>query len=216
MALHELGMPGARLHVEVGDRAAREGDDPALIFDGKRLGAGGWDRVELLLAANVGEEPRPLQRVASGGELSRIMLALRRVLARSDSIGTYVFDEVDAGIGGAVADVVGRQLRQVAADKQVLCVTHLPQIAAYADAHFHVEKRTSDGRTATLVRRLSAAERVEELARMVGGARVTAKARAHAEELIRHARTTPGREAATTEPAPDKRAAAKPESSSAG
>ena len=185
--LAALGMTGARLHAEVGERAAREGDDPAMLFDGRRLGPGGWDRVEFLLAANPGEEPRPLQRVASGGELSRIMLALKRVLARADSVATYVFDEVDSGIGGQVADVVGRQLRQVAADKQVLCVTHLPQIAAYGDAHFHVSKRTAGGRTSTIVRRLTDEERIEELARMVGGAKVTPKARAHAEELIRHA-----------------------------
>ena len=110
------------------------------MFDGKRLGATGWDRVEFLLAANKGEEPRPLHEIASGGELSRIMLALKRVLSRADQVATYVFDEVDAGIGGAVADVVGRQIRAVAEDKQVLCVTHLPQIAAYAAAHFRVEK----------------------------------------------------------------------------
>lgn len=190
--LHVLGMAGARLHVTVADRAApqktgAEREQAALCFDGRRLSATGWDRVEFLLAANVGEEPRPLQRVASGGELSRIMLALKRVLARADTVGTYVFDEVDSGIGGAVADVVGRQLKQVAADKQVLCVTHLPQIAAYGDQHFHVEKHTVDGRTATRVRRLSPSERVEELARMVGGAQITERARAHAEELIQHA-----------------------------
>ena len=180
-------MAGATLHVEVAPRAAREGDDPAFTFGERRLGGGGWDRVELLLAANPGEEPRPLGRVASGGELSRVMLAIKRVLARADVTSTYVFDEVDAGIGGAVADVVGKKLAQVATEKQVLCVTHLPQIAAYADAHFRVEKRTDGGRTATTVRRLDEKERIEELARMVGGARITAKARAHAEELIEHA-----------------------------
>ena len=126
--------------------------------------------------------------MASGGELSRIMLALKRVLARADTIATYVFDEVDSGIGGAIADVVGRQLKQVSRDKQVLCVTHLPQIAAYGDAHFHVEKQTEGGRTRTIVRKLSHDERVEELARMVGGAKVTARARAHAEEMLRTAR----------------------------
>jgi DNA repair protein RecN (Recombination protein N) len=187
MELAALGMAGAHLHVDLSPRTAREGDDPALTFERRRLSASGWDRVEFLLAANPGEEPRPLQRVASGGELSRIMLALKRVLARADSVATYVFDEVDSGIGGHIADVVGRQLKQVAADKQVLCVTHLPQIAAYADAHFHVSKRTADGRTSTLVSRLGREARVEELARMVGGAKVTPRARAHAEELIRNA-----------------------------
>jgi DNA repair protein RecN (Recombination protein N) len=189
-ALSELSMAGARLIVAVSDRLVRDGDDNALTLEGHRLLATGWDRAEFLLAANPGEEPRPLARIASGGELSRIMLALKRVLARSDLVDSYVFDEVDAGIGGAVADVVGRLLQSVSATKQVLCVTHLPQIAAYGDAHFHVEKRTSGGRTATIVRRLEGRTRVEELARMVGGAQVTAKARAHAEELIERARRT--------------------------
>ncbi len=194
-ALAELGMKGARLAAEVAERAPREGDDPALVFDGKRLGPSGWDRVEFLLAANPGEEPRPLARVASGGELSRVMLALKRVLARADTVATYVFDEVDAGIGGGIADVVGRQIRAVAADKQVLCVTHLAQIAAYADAHFRVEKRTEGGRTSTTVRRLDPDERIDELARMVGDGRITPKARAHAEELIEHAQVKRSRAA---------------------
>src|SRR5207237_9602107 len=134
------------------------------------------------LAANPGEEPRPLQRVASGGELSRIMLALKRILSRADQVATYVFDEVDAGIGGAVADVVGRQIRAVAGEKQVVCITHLAQIAAYADVQFRVEKGQEKDRVRTRVRRLSAAERKDEIARMLGGARITPKARAHAEE----------------------------------
>jgi DNA repair protein RecN (Recombination protein N) len=187
-ALAELGMADAQLVPALEPQATREGDDPALIFDGKRLGAAGWDRVELLLSANRGEAPRQLGRIASGGELSRIMLALKRVLSRADRVATYVFDEVDAGIGGAVADVVGRQIRAVAGEKQVLCITHLAQIAAYADAHFRVEKGAQQGRVRTLVRRLSADERKEEIARMIGGAKVTAKARAHAEEMLRAAR----------------------------
>ena len=186
-AFEELAMAGARLVPVVSPAAAQKGDEAALIFDGRRLTANGWDRVELMLASNKGEEPRPLQRIASGGELSRIMLALKRILSRADQVATYVFDEVDAGIGGAVADVVGRQIRAVAEDKQVVCITHLPQIAAYAVAHFIVEKQERDGRVATLVRRLSASERKEEIARMLGG-KVTAKARAHAEELLRAAR----------------------------
>jgi DNA repair protein RecN (Recombination protein N) len=187
-AFADLSMTGARLEVALAPRPPREGDDPAVVFAGRRLAATGWDRVEFLLAANVGEQARPLARVASGGELSRVMLALKRTLAGSDVTATYVFDEVDTGIGGAVADVVGRLLKGVARAKQVLCVTHLPQIAAYADAHFLVEKRASAGRTSTTITRLAAQARVEELARMVGGARVTAKARAHAGELLEHAR----------------------------
>jgi DNA repair protein RecN (Recombination protein N) len=186
-ALAELAMSGARLVPLVSPASAREGDAAALVFEGRRLSASGWDRVEFQLAANKGEEPRPLHRIASGGELSRIMLALKRILSRADQVATYVFDEVDAGIGGAVADVVGRQIRAVADDKQVVCITHLPQIAAHAVAHFRVEKQERDGRVATIVRRLSASDRKEEIARMLGG-KVTAKARAHAEELLRAAR----------------------------
>jgi len=186
-ALAELAMAGARLVPVVTAASAREGDDAALVFDGRRLGPTGWDRVEFQLAANKGEEPRPLHRIASGGELSRIMLALKRILSRADQVATYVFDEVDAGIGGAVADVVGRQIRAVADDKQVVCITHLPQIAAHAASHFRVEKQESNGRVRTIVRELSASERKEEIARMLGG-KVTPKARAHAEELLRGAR----------------------------
>lgn len=187
-ALAELGMDDAKLEVHVAERSAREGDDLSFVLENKRFSETGWDRVELLLAANPGEEARPLARVASGGELSRIMLALKRVLARCDLVSTYVFDEVDSGIGGAVADVVGRLLKDVSREKQVLCVTHLPQIAAYADAHFSVEKRTTGGRTSTVITPLAQGPRVEELARMVGGAKVTPKARAHAEDLIARAR----------------------------
>jgi DNA repair protein RecN (Recombination protein N) len=186
-ALAELAMAGARLEPAITRTAPRDGDDAALIVDGKRLGPRGWDRVELMLASNKGEEPRPLHKIASGGELSRIMLALKRILSRADQVATYVFDEVDAGIGGAVADVVGRQIRAVADDKQVVCITHLPQIAAHAVQHFRVEKEERDGRVATVVRRLNASERKEEIARMLGG-KVTQKARAHAEELLRAAR----------------------------
>jgi DNA repair protein RecN (Recombination protein N) len=126
--------------------------------------------------------------VASGGELSRILLALKRVLSRADRVATYVFDEVDAGIGGGVADVVGRQIRAVSAEKQVVCITHLAQIAAYADAHFRVEKSEKAGRVHTVVRRLGKPERKEEIARMIGGEKITAKARAHAEEMLERAR----------------------------
>ncbi len=188
-ALAEVGMTGARLVPQVTALAAREGDADALVMkekDARRLSATGWDKVELLLSANPGEEPRPIARVASGGELSRIMLALKRILSRADKVATYVFDEVDAGIGGAVAEVVGRQIKQVAADKQVVCITHLGQIGVFADHHFRVEKHTVDGRTSTIVRRLDAGERRDEIARMLGG-KITPKARAYAEELLKAA-----------------------------
>jgi DNA repair protein RecN (Recombination protein N) len=180
--LAELEMKGARLKVELSPAQG------GLVVDGKKLGAAGWDRAEFQLAANAGEEARPLHRIASGGELSRILLALKRVLSRADQVATYVFDEVDAGIGGAVADAVGQKIKAVAKDKQVVCITHLAQIAAYADAHYFVEKVTEKGRVRTVVRKLSAAERKEEIARMIGG-KVTPKARAHAEEMLRAARS---------------------------
>jgi DNA repair protein RecN (Recombination protein N) len=139
-----------------------------------------------MLASNKGEDLRPLTKVASGGELSRIMLACKLALRRADEVATYVFDEVDTGIGGATAQVVGSQIRSVADHRQVLCVTHLPQIAAYADQHFHVEKSELDGRTETHVRKLGTAARKDELARMLGG-HATSKAKAHAAELLAEA-----------------------------
>jgi DNA repair protein RecN (Recombination protein N) len=170
-ALAELGMGSARLGVRI---------------ESRELGPWGADDVELMLASNKGEDARPLAKVASGGELSRIMLAMKLVLRRADEVATYVFDEVDTGVGGATATVVGRQIRGVADHRQVLCVTHLPQIAAFADVHFHVEKHEVDGRTETAVKKLNAAARKEELARMLGGT-ATARARAHAAEMLEEA-----------------------------
>ncbi len=185
-ALGELGMAGARLTAQLSIVAPREGDPAAIVADARRLGPAGWDRCEFLLSANKGEEPRPLHKIASGGELSRILLAFKKVLSRADQVATYVFDEVDAGIGGAVADVVGRQIRSVAADKQVICITHLPQIAAYADAQFRVVKSERGDRVRTEVRRLDATGRRDEIARMLSG-KLTDKARAHADEMLRSA-----------------------------
>ena len=191
--LARLRMEGARLQVAVTALAPREGDDPALLFGHRRLGPAGWDRVDLRISTNPGEEPRPLARVASGGELSRVMLALHRVLGERDPISTVIYDEVDAGVGGAVADVVGRYLAEVGRHRQVLCVTHLPQVAAHARHHFHVDKSVSkrggEARARTRLRTLTADERVDELARMLGGKRVTKKARENALELIAGALT---------------------------
>lgn len=177
-ALAELGMGAAKLSV---------------VIEPRPLGSTGADRIELMLASNKGEDRRPLAKVASGGELSRIMLALKLALRRADEVATYVFDEVDTGIGGATAQVVGVQIRAVADHRQVLCVTHLPQIAAYADHHFHVEKTELGGRTETQVRKLTGAARKDELARMLGG-QATSKARAHAAELLAEAARSDVRE----------------------
>jgi DNA repair protein RecN (Recombination protein N) len=145
----------------------------------------GLEQAEFLLSPNPGEELRPLARIASGGELSRILLALKSVASLDATGMTLVFDEVDAGIGGRVAEVVGRKLKGIAARHQVLCVTHLPQVASQADHHFAVEKRVERGRTVTDVRSLSAAERIEEIARMLGGETVSDAARKHARDLVK-------------------------------
>jgi DNA repair protein RecN (Recombination protein N) len=159
--------------------------------------ARGIDAAEFFVSPNPGEELRPLARIVSGGELSRIMLGIKTLTAASrhgfteagdrppsGSAPGLIFDEVDAGIGGRVADVVGRTLRTLASAFQVLCITHLPQIAAAADTHFAIEKRVEGGRTRTTVRRLDDAGRVEELARMLGGERVTDGIRASAREML--------------------------------
>jgi DNA repair protein RecN (Recombination protein N) len=148
------------------------------------LGALGTDHVEFLVALNPGEGAHPLRAVASGGELSRLMLAIKRVLAGVGPVGTYVFDEVDAGIGGGVAASVGRKLKEVSNHHQVICITHLPQIAGMADFHLHVSKTETGGRTTTGIAKLAPGERVEEIARMLGGEKVSAKTRAAARELI--------------------------------
>jgi DNA repair protein RecN (Recombination protein N) len=153
--------------------------------DGATWAATGLETAEFLLAPNVGEELKPLARIASGGELSRILLALKSVAAVDVAGKTFVFDEVDAGIGGRVAEVVGRKLRALAARHQVLCVTHLPQIASQADAHIAVRKRVERGRTVTDVRELGPEERVEEIARMLGGETITDTARRHAREMVK-------------------------------
>ena len=173
--LRDLGLAGARVPIVVEDR-----DEP---------GPRGKDRVRFLFAPNRGEEPRPLDLIASGGELSRVMLAVKQALAKEDEALTYVFDEVDAGVGGGTAEVIGRKLKSTAAHRQVLVVTHLPQIAAFADHHIKVTKEPSKGRTTIRVAVLTGAERALEIARMLGGASPSPEATAHADEMLRRARS---------------------------
>jgi DNA repair protein RecN (Recombination protein N) len=171
--LEGLALGKARLRVALTPRSS---DEPR---------ASGMESAQFLFAPNPGEPEKPLERIASGGELSRLQLALRAVAAGKKARGrTFVFDEVDAGIGGRVAEVVGRRLRDLAAHDQVLCVTHVPQIAALADAHFHAEKSEVGGRTVAAVRRLDGKERVAEIARMLAGERVPATALEHARTLL--------------------------------
>jgi DNA repair protein RecN (Recombination protein N) len=150
--------------------------------------ANGVDRVEFLISANAGEEPRPLEKVASGGELSRIALALKTSLGQPGGNGvqrTLVFDEIDSGIGGGVAEAVGRRLKKLAGSNQVLCVTHLAQVAGFADHHYSVEKREVKGRTVAEIEELTGDARTREIGRMLSGQKVTPEALKHAEQLIR-------------------------------
>lgn len=164
----------------------------AALRDGESLGPRGRDRVEFKIATNPGEGVRPLRKIVSGGELSRIMLALRRVLQEVAVIPTLVFDEVDEGIGGRVAEVVGRKLAGLASRHQVICVTHLPQMAAFADTHFSVLKNIEGERIMIGVDRLDSSGRVEEVARMLGGEKITPTTRDHAREMIRDASRSEG------------------------
>ncbi|MGH3948786.1 MAG: DNA repair protein RecN [Pseudonocardiaceae bacterium] len=185
--LSGLAMAQARIEVVVRQRSADDDNDPAaLLVDGTVLhaGADGVDDVELLLRSHAGAPALPVHKGASGGELSRVMLAIEVVVANADTVPTLVFDEVDAGVGGRAAVEIGRRLARLARSHQVLVVTHLPQVAAYADRHLMVDKGTSDGITRSGVRTLSKDDRVVELARMLAGMDGTETGRAHAEELI--------------------------------
>ena len=174
--LRQLDMPKVQFQTEFTPKGGEAGMDET-----------GLDEVQFLMSANLGEALKPIQKVASGGELARIMLALKNVLAEGDQIGTLVFDEVDTGVSGRAAQKVAEKMAQVARGKQVLCVTHLPQIAAMADTHFSVQKGERDGRTYTRLERLDRSQRREELARLIGGASITPSLLESAEELLRQA-----------------------------
>lgn len=148
------------------------------------LGPKGFDDVEFLISPNLGEDPKQLAKIASGGELSRVMLVMKSALMDRDLVDTYIFDEVDTGIGGSTADMVGEKIQKTSQDHQVLCITHLPQIASRSDHHYMVEKLLIEGRTQSTIRPLDETERVEEVARMLGGARVTSTTREAAREMI--------------------------------
>ena len=178
--IRTLRMADARFAVVFRDLPAGGGEE--------QLNEKGADDLEFYLSANVGEEMKPLRGIASGGELSRIMLALKKVLARTGSVGTIVFDEVDSGIGGATAEIVGQKLREVSRHHQILCITHLPQIACCGDRHYLVAKRVAGERTNTSVVLLAEEGRQEEIARMLGGVEMTEKTREHAREMLVAAR----------------------------
>lgn len=156
-------------------------------FDHKKIKATakGIDNVEFYLSANLGEAPRPLAKIASGGEISRIMLSLKSVLARADGISTLIFDEIDVGISGRIAQAVGKSLQELSRDHQLICITHLPQIAAMSDQHFSVIKIQSEGKTVTTIRRLNHEDKIREVAKLLGGEQISETALKNAEELIR-------------------------------
>ena len=180
--LQSLGMEKAVFQILVSPIESVEGP---LEIDGKHydLRADGMDEIEFFISPNVGSEPKPLAKIASGGEISRVMLALKTVLAQIDLIPTMIFDEIDAGIGGRTADIVGQKLKELSRFRQVFCITHLPQIARFADQHFRVEKEVEGERTTITAKLLTPEERVEEMARMHGG-EATVTTLAHARELL--------------------------------
>jgi DNA repair protein RecN (Recombination protein N) len=180
--LANLGMPSARL--DTGLEPIPLGDDPYSL----EIPTHGADHLELMLAANPGEPPRPLRKVASGGEMSRTMLALKTVLASHDPVGTLVFDEIDANVGGRLGDILGEKLASLGNTHQVICVTHLPQVASYAQHHWTIRKQSKGKRTSTVITPLdSDAARIEELASMLRGESKSETTRKEAEEMLRAA-----------------------------
>ena len=167
--LHDLEMKHAEFCIQVEEK--------------KEFTVNGKDAVEFLISANLGEELKPLAKIASGGEMSRVMLALKNVLADVDVIDTFIFDEIDTGVSGRAAQKVGEKMTALGQKRQVLCITHLPQIAAMADRHFLIEKNTADGRTITKVTALDWKASVQEVARLMGGAQITKATIAAAEEM---------------------------------
>ena len=182
--LDTLKMADTRFEVVVEPLPAGEGADPWLTTGEAAIGPSGMDRARFMIAPNVGEALKPLAAIASGGELSRVVLALKAILAQTESVETVIFDEVDAGVGGGVAEVVGRKLASLAGFHQIVCITHLPQIAKFADRHFRISKGVEGGRTRTTIVPLDEAERVQEIARMLGGVEVTQTTLDHAREML--------------------------------
>ncbi|MDU6248099.1 MAG: DNA repair protein RecN, partial [Paeniclostridium sordellii] len=160
-------------------------------FDETSFNSKGQDDIEFMISFNLGEDIKPIYKVASGGEMSRFMLAFKTILADIDEIDTLVFDEIDTGISGIAAQIVGEKLSVIAKKKQILCITHLPQIAANADTHYCIEKKTSTDRTFTVISKLNDEERKDEIARLIAGSNITEKTMEHASEIIELAKKVP-------------------------
>ncbi|HAX61417.1 MAG TPA: DNA repair protein RecN [Elusimicrobia bacterium] len=175
--LMELGMAKSKFFISIEKETDETGN--------YHFKSSGIDRIEYKIAANVGEDLKPLKMVASGGEMSRVMLAIKTVLAKADDTPTLIFDEIDAGLSGPMGQVVGKKLSVLSKNHQILCITHLPQLAAFSSEHFHISKIVADGKTKTLVSKLNADEKVAELSRMLGGGRESETSIKHAKELIK-------------------------------
>ena len=182
--LADLKMSDTKFCVQLHGHPAAEETSPYLILNGNTIFETGVDLATYMIAPNIGEELKPLAGIASGGELSRIVLALKSILARTQSVETVVFDEVDAGIGGGTAEVIGKKMAQLSRLHQVICITHLPQIAKFADHHFKISKRVDKGRTKTVIEPIAEKQRVDEIARMLGGETITQKTLDHAREML--------------------------------
>jgi DNA repair protein RecN (Recombination protein N) len=182
--LASLDMSGTRFEVRFNSTPVHEDANPYLVVDDSGVEVTGIDRADFLMAPNVGEELRPLDKIASGGELSRIILSLKAILATQESVETLIFDEVDAGIGGRVAEIVGQSLLSLSRFHQVICITHLPQIAQFGKHHFEIVKGVEKGRTRTTIKPLRGEDRVREMARMLGGVKITKKTLDHAREMV--------------------------------
>ncbi len=169
--LKEVGIKGGKFHIQ---------------FNDKVISSSGIDAVSFLFSANPGEDPKPLNKVASGGELSRIMLVLKEVIARVEGGSVIIFDEADSGVGGAIAEAVGQKIRNLSRSYQVICITHLPQVAKFADSHLSVSKTHNDNKTQVTIKNLDGKERVVELARMIGGFNITQKTLDTAQEMLKH------------------------------
>jgi DNA repair protein RecN (Recombination protein N) len=182
--LASLKMPQTQFKISFRTTPADSSNDPYLTIEKNVVYETGIDQAVFLIAPNVGEPLKPLSSIVSGGELSRVVLAIKAILAQTESVETIVFDEVDAGIGGGVAEVVGRKLAALARHHQIICITHLPQIAKFGDHHFSISKHVSGGRTKTSINCLSGSERINEIARMLGGEKITKATLDHAQEML--------------------------------
>jgi len=182
--LATLMMSKTEFKASLQEMATDEKTNPYLTANNHMITETGIDRAKFLVAPNIGEALKPLASIASGGELSRVVLALKALLAKTDAVETVVFDEVDAGIGGGVAEVVGKKLADLAAHHQVICITHLPQIAKFGDQHYSISKQVTKGRTRTSINLLSDEDRYKEIARMLGGEKITQATLEHAREIL--------------------------------